>query len=77
MGRLKIKRNQGKNTKSTNVSPPMDRQALEKSVADVTRQLQKREFGSMDEANAFWEGILSSGEPIEFPHGLLWKKLKT
>ncbi len=55
----------------------MDRRALEKSVADVTRLLQKREIGSMGEANAFLEGILSSGEPIEFPHGLLWKKLKT
>jgi len=65
MGRLKIKRKQGKNTKSTSVGPPVDRRALEKSVADVTRLLQDQKFGSIDEANAFLEGMLCSGEPIE------------
>jgi hypothetical protein len=65
MGRVKIKRKQGKNTKPTHVSPPVvDRRALEKSTADVTRLLQEQEFGSVEEANAFLEGILSSGKPI-------------
>jgi len=65
MGRLKIKRKTGKNTKSTFVSPSRDRRALEKSVADMTRLLQDQKFGSIDEANAFLESMLSSGEPIE------------
>ena len=65
MGRLKIKKKQGKKTKSASVSPPVDRRALEKSIADVTRRLQDQEFGSIDEANAFIEGMLSSEDPFE------------
>jgi hypothetical protein len=44
----------------------VDRRALEKSVANVTRLLEDQKFGSIDEANAFLEGMLSSGELIEF-----------
>jgi len=65
MGRLKTKRKQGKNTKPTHVNPPVvNRRALEKSTVDVTRLLQEQEFGSVEEANAFLQGILSAGKPI-------------
>src|SRR5687767_1966491 len=41
-----------------------DRRAMEKSLADITRLLQEREFESIDEANAFLQQMMASGEPI-------------
>jgi hypothetical protein len=66
MNSKKAQKRLSKKTKSIQVeSPLVDRRALEKSVADVTRLLQDQKFGSIDEANVFLEGMLSSGEPIE------------
>jgi hypothetical protein len=66
MNSKKAQKRRSKKTKSVEVESPLaDRRALEKSVGDVTRLLEDQEFGSVDEANAFLEGMLSSGEPIE------------
>jgi tetratricopeptide (TPR) repeat protein len=65
MGRMKIKRRKGGAKRSRQGhSFPVDRRALERSVAEITRMLDEREFESIDEANAFMEKTLSSGEPL-------------
>ena len=39
-------------------------QGMEKTMADLTRLLAEQEFQSMDEANAFMENLMKSGQPI-------------
>lgn len=41
-----------------------DRRALEKSMIDISRILNEQEFENIDEANAFIQNMLASGEPL-------------
>jgi tetratricopeptide (TPR) repeat protein len=45
-------------------APLRDRRALERSLADVGRLLQEREFASIDEANAYLQELLADGGRI-------------
>ncbi len=50
-------------------TPPMalDRRAMEKATADLTRLLSSREFDSIDDMNAFLQQALASGAPLSAP----------
>jgi tetratricopeptide (TPR) repeat protein len=66
MNSKKARKRLSKKTKSVEVESPLaDRRALEKSVGDVARLLEDQEFGSVDEANAFIESMLSAEDPFE------------
>jgi tetratricopeptide (TPR) repeat protein len=41
-----------------------DRRALEKTLADLGRLLNEREFGSVEEANAFLQQLMAAGSPL-------------
>jgi tetratricopeptide (TPR) repeat protein len=41
-----------------------DPRGVEKTTADLTRLLAEQQFQSMDEANAFMENLMKSGQPI-------------
>jgi tetratricopeptide (TPR) repeat protein len=45
-------------------APIIDRRAMEKIFADVSKILNEQEFESIDEANAFLQQMLASGQPI-------------
>src|SRR5260221_13059550 len=45
----------------------LDRRGLEKSTTDLHKLLQSREFGSIDEVNAFLQETLASGLPQPIP----------
>src|SRR5688572_27133198 len=50
-------------------TPPMaiDRRAMEKTTADLTRLLSSREFDSIDDMNAFLQQAMASGAPLAAP----------
>ncbi|CAA9389896.1 MAG: hypothetical protein AVDCRST_MAG93-9669 [uncultured Chloroflexia bacterium] len=45
----------------------MDRRAMEKTTADLTRLLSSREFDSIDDMNAFLQQAMASGAPLGAP----------
>lgn len=47
--------------------PMLDRRAMEKTLADVGKILQSQEFDSMEEANAFLNDLMASGDPLPKP----------
>ena len=64
------KKQTGKRSKPTAPSmPPMaiDRRAMEKATADLTRLLSSREFESIDDMNAFLQQAMASGAPLGAP----------
>ncbi len=50
-------------------TPPMalDRRAMEKAMADLTRLLSSAEFDSIDDMNAFLQQTMASGAPLSAP----------
>src|SRR5260370_17750815 len=50
-------------------TPPelLDRSGMEKSIADIHKLLQSREFSSMDEMNAFLKDVVGSGQLNSIP----------
>jgi len=50
-------------------APPMalDRRAMEKAMADLTRLMSSREFESIDDMNAFLQQAMASGAPPNAP----------
>jgi tetratricopeptide (TPR) repeat protein len=46
---------------------PPDRRALEKTMADLGRILNEQQFESIDEANAFIQNLLATGQPLDRP----------
>ncbi len=55
-------------TKKKDSEPQMmDRRGMEKAIADIHKLLQSREFGSIDEMNAFLKETYSSGVQPEIP----------
>jgi tetratricopeptide (TPR) repeat protein len=48
-------------------SSPPDRRALEKSLSDIGRILSEHEFASIDEANAFMQNLMASGQSFDRP----------
>ncbi len=46
---------------------PPDRRALEKTMADLGRILNEQKFESIDEANAFIQNLMESGQPFDRP----------
>jgi tetratricopeptide (TPR) repeat protein len=48
-------------------SSPPDRRALEKSLSDIGRILSEHEFESIDEANAFMQNLMATGQPLDRP----------
>jgi tetratricopeptide (TPR) repeat protein len=50
-------------------SPPelLDRRGMEKSIADIHKLLQSREFSSIDEMNAFLKDMIGSGPLYDIP----------
>jgi tetratricopeptide (TPR) repeat protein len=61
--RPQIKR-RTRTTKRTHTDPIPDRRAMDKTMADIVRLLESQEFDSLDEANAYLQQILASGQPI-------------
>lgn len=45
----------------TPAAPMMDRRAMEKMMADITRLLNEQEFATIDEANAFLQTTINAG----------------
>jgi tetratricopeptide (TPR) repeat protein len=59
---------QRKSRPQTEMSPqPMDRRAMEKTMADLGRILSEQKFESIDEANAFIQNLMQSGQPLDRP----------
>jgi tetratricopeptide (TPR) repeat protein len=46
---------------------PPDRRALEKTIADMGRILNEQQFESIEEANAFIQNLMASGQPLDRP----------
>jgi tetratricopeptide (TPR) repeat protein len=44
--------------------PSFDRRSMDKMMADIGRLLEQQEFDSIDEANAYLQQVMASGEPI-------------
>ncbi len=63
----KRKRRQQDEAKADTGPPPVDRRAMEKSIADVGRLLEGKDFASIDEMNAFLQDALASGQPLSVP----------
>lgn len=69
-GWLKVKRRKRRSSKKKKSGPmrkgkPIhDRRAMEKMMADLGRILETQEFESLEEANAFLNQFVSSGEPF-------------
>lgn len=64
------KKQSGKRSKRTAPSMPptaIDPRAMEKATADLTRLLSSREFGSIDEMNAFLRQMMDTGTPVGAP----------
>jgi tetratricopeptide (TPR) repeat protein len=64
------KKQSGKRSKRTAPSTPptaIDPRAMEKATADLTRLLSSREFGSIDEMNAFLRQMMDTGTPVGAP----------
>ena len=64
-GRKKEKPNErDKKDLGPGMNPPFpDPRVTEKAISDVSRLLEGREFESVEEANAFLEGLLEEGPP--------------
>lgn len=66
MAKKKVKKKGRKSTASGSDKGPSikDIRAMEKVSSDLGRLLREREFGSVEEANAFLGKLLDSGEPL-------------
>jgi tetratricopeptide (TPR) repeat protein len=64
MSKKKRKSQRKKHTAHQKHRPIPDRRAMEKTLADIGRILNEQEFESVDEANAFLNKMLASGEPL-------------
>jgi tetratricopeptide (TPR) repeat protein len=51
--------------KNAPVDPLMSRRAMEKTLSDIGRILQEKNFESIDQANQFLQEMLASGKPLE------------
>lgn len=51
--------------KNQQVDPLMSRRAMEKTLSDIGRVLQEKNFESIDQANQFLQEMLSSDRPLE------------
>lgn len=58
------KKQRRRSQQSNRQVPMVDRRAMEKTMADIGKLLREREFDSIEEANAFLQHIVASGEPI-------------
>jgi len=58
------KKGNSKNTNKKKSDPSFDRRSMDKMMADIGRLLEQQEFDSIDEANAFLQEQMASGEPI-------------
>lgn len=56
-----------KSEASSSPRPLMDRRAMEKTMADLGRLLNEQQFESIEEANAFLQNLMASGQPIDLP----------
>jgi tetratricopeptide (TPR) repeat protein len=66
MGRLRITKKHRAESQSTQKGPiAVDPRTLEKSIAEIHRLMEEREFKSLDDANAFLQGMVSSGKPLQ------------
>lgn len=64
------KKQSGKRSKRSAPSTPptaINPRAMEKATADLTRLLSSREFGSIDEMNAFLRQMMDTGTPVGAP----------
>lgn len=57
---------QGSEQDDTGPVAPFDRRVMERQMAAITRLLQAQDFGSLEEANAFLQESLASGDLPEF-----------
>ena len=62
--RPRKKRRRSAEPKSDVGAPKFDRRAMEKTMADVTKLLSEQDFDSIEEANAFLQQALASGQPL-------------
>ncbi len=60
-------RRRTRNIKRTQTDPIPDRRAMDKTMADIVRLLESQEFDSLDEANAYLQKVLASGQPMPSP----------
>jgi len=58
------KKGNSKKSNKINSDPPFDRRSMDKMMADIGHMLEQQEFDSIDEANAFLQQVMASGEPI-------------
>jgi len=61
------KRRKSTRAKSAKSPPFVDRRAMEKTLWDVSRLLNEREFDSVEETNAFLQDMLASGKVPPMP----------
>lgn len=69
MSKKKSKKKRQKRTgaKSGKSWPNFDPRSIEKTMSQVKRLLEERDFASLEEANAFLQELIAKGEPLESP----------
>lgn len=69
MNKKKSKKKKSQSSKSKfNLNPPLiDPRAMEKTMSDIGKLLEEQQFESLEEANAFLQGLLGSGKIPALP----------
>lgn len=57
-------RRRRKDDSKNNAAPLPDRRGMDKMMGDIGRLLEEQEFESIDEANAFLQQLMASGQPV-------------
>lgn len=63
MSKKSYRKGRKRSAKKGTASPP-DPRGMEKMLADISRLLEEQEFESIDEANAFLQQLMASGQPL-------------